>query len=94
MSRPDTLQKKYVGVLSKRALNFCRSLVQMEPSDRMSCAMCMEHNYFEGLPGYKKASHNNKAMAKGGGLPPREEMQVSRNKTRWCPQAQRVRQTL
>ena len=24
MSRPETLQKKYVGVMSKRALNFCR----------------------------------------------------------------------
>jgi cyclin-dependent kinase-like len=77
MSRPDTLQKKYVGVLSKRALNFCRSLMQMEASDRMSCAMCMEHNYFEGLQGYKKQTHhNNKITGKGGGLPPREEMQV------------------
>ena len=69
MSRPDTLQKKYVGVLSKRALNFCRSLMQMEAGERMSCAECMEHNYFEGLQGYKKAQSKSMKQQDGGLLP-------------------------
>ena len=52
MSHPETLQKKYISVLSKRALGFCRSLMQMDPKDRMTCQECLEHNYFEGLKGY------------------------------------------
>jgi cyclin-dependent kinase-like len=34
MSRPDTLQKKYVGQLSRKALSFMKSVLQMEPNDR------------------------------------------------------------
>ena len=80
MSNPETLQKKYVGVLSKRALNFCRSMMQMDPADRPSCSDCIEHNYFEGLPSYqKKFSRNGGSSIKnsslslstsvGGGIP-------------------------
>ncbi len=56
MSRPETLQKKYVGVLSKRALNFCRSIMQMDPADRLSCSECIGHNFFEGMIPYNKTS--------------------------------------
>lgn len=34
MSRPETLQKKYVGQLSRKALSFMKSVLQMEPNDR------------------------------------------------------------
>jgi hypothetical protein len=54
MSRPETLQKKYVGVMSKRALNFCRSLMQMDPQTRLTTSHCVEHPYFEDLPDYQK----------------------------------------
>ena len=47
MSRPETLQKKYVGTLSKRSLSFMQALLQMEPHQRYSSRECLEHPYFE-----------------------------------------------
>jgi cyclin-dependent kinase-like len=49
MSRPETLQRKYVGKLTKRALMFLRGLIQMDPADRLTGTECLQHPYFEGL---------------------------------------------
>jgi serine/threonine protein kinase len=49
MSRPETLQKKYVGKLSKRALNIIRALLNMESASRPSSEECLQHPYFENL---------------------------------------------
>mmetsp|Transcript_13362 Transcript_13362/g.46785 ORF Transcript_13362/g.46785 Transcript_13362/m.46785 type:complete len:590 (-) Transcript_13362:28-1797(-) len=49
MSRPETLQKKYVGKLSKRSLHFLKGLLQMEPSNRQTAKECLEHGYFEDI---------------------------------------------
>lgn len=49
MSRPETLQKKYLGKLSRRALGFMRSLLVMEPADRLTSQTCLEDPYFENL---------------------------------------------
>jgi len=45
----ETLQKKYVGKLSKRALGFIRQLLAMEPTDRPSAQECLSNIYFENL---------------------------------------------
>lgn len=49
MSRPETLQKKYVGKLSKRSLNIMKLLLMMEPKERPTAEDCLQHPYFEGL---------------------------------------------
>lgn len=49
MSRPETLQNKYLGKLSKRALGFMRSLLVMEPKDRLNSQACLDDIYFESL---------------------------------------------
>ena len=49
MSKPETLQKKYVGKVSRRALHFMKNLLQMEPSERPSSLQCLSSLYFEGL---------------------------------------------
>lgn len=49
MSRPETLSRKYVGKLSKSALDFMQSVLQMNPQKRLSCRECLEHPYFQGL---------------------------------------------
>lgn len=51
MSRPETLQKKYVETLSKRSLSFMQALLQMEPSQRYSSKECLDHPYFEDIRG-------------------------------------------
>jgi cyclin-dependent kinase-like len=49
MSKPETLQKKYMGKLSRRALNFMKALLMMDPADRPSANMCLSSPYFEGM---------------------------------------------
>jgi len=49
MSKPETLQKRYVGKLSKRALGLMRSLLVMEASDRLTAEVCLGDIYFEHL---------------------------------------------
>jgi len=49
MTRPETVEKKYLGKMSKRALNFMKGLLAMDPAQRLTGAQCLEHPYFEGL---------------------------------------------
>eukprot|EP01041_Mallomonas_annulata_P002606 gene2606-5096_t len=49
MSRPETLQKKYMGKLSKRALGFIKGMLNLNPAARPSMADSMVHPYFEDL---------------------------------------------
>lgn len=49
MTRPETLQNKYLSKVSKRALGFMRSLLVMEPSDRLNSQACLDDGYFEGI---------------------------------------------
>ena len=49
MSRPETLQKKYVGKVTKRALHFMKSVLQMDPGDRQTGGQCIHNPYFEDL---------------------------------------------
>merc|ERR1711965_351072 len=88
MSRPDTLQKKYVGKLSRRALNFVKSVLQMEPSDRSTSRECVEHAYFEDIATHNSNSSNSNRASnsrqgsgggggggRGGGRRPSKELQ-------------------
>lgn len=49
MSRPETLQKKYAGKLSKQALSFIKTLLHMEPADRATSRECIDHPYFDDM---------------------------------------------
>jgi serine/threonine protein kinase len=45
----DTLEKKYIGKLSPKALNFLKQLLRMNPAERISAAEALMHPYFDGL---------------------------------------------
>ncbi|CAM9128453.1 unnamed protein product [Hapterophycus canaliculatus] len=49
MSRPETLQKRFVGKLGKRAMAFMRSALTMDPVVRVSSRHAVCHPLFEGL---------------------------------------------
>ncbi|CAM9412552.1 unnamed protein product, partial [Scytosiphon promiscuus] len=49
MSRPETLQKRFVGKLGKRAMAFMRSALTMDPAVRVSSRDAVCHPLFEGL---------------------------------------------
>lgn len=46
---PDTLEKRYVGKLSSKALNLMAGMLKMDPTDRLSAIECLSHPYFEGI---------------------------------------------
>ena len=49
MSRPETLEKRYVGKLTKKALSFMKGLLIMDPSKRLGAHDALQHSYFDGL---------------------------------------------
>lgn len=47
MRAPETLQKKYVGKLSKRALSFMKACLCMEPKERPTSLESINNSYFD-----------------------------------------------
>lgn len=49
MTRPETLEKRYLGKVTKKLIQFMKSLLKMEPNDRATSHECLEHPYLEGI---------------------------------------------
>ena len=49
VSKPETLEKRYVGKLSKKALSLMNGLLKMDPSDRLTALEALAHPYFDAL---------------------------------------------
>jgi cyclin-dependent kinase-like len=49
ITKPETLEKRYLGKLSKKALAFMKSLLKMDPSQRLNASEALVHPYFDGL---------------------------------------------
>jgi cyclin-dependent kinase-like len=37
IKQPETLERRYLGKVNKKELNFMKSLLKMEPSERLTC---------------------------------------------------------
>ena len=49
LSKPETLERKYVGKMSAKALSLMNGMLTMEPQKRFTALQCLEHAYFDGL---------------------------------------------
>ena len=49
ISKPETLEKRYMGKLDKVAINFMKNLLQLDPKLRLKGNKVFEHPYFEGM---------------------------------------------
>jgi len=49
IQKPETLEKRFIGKLSKKALSFIKCLLKMDPDERISAAKALEHPLFDGL---------------------------------------------
>jgi cyclin-dependent kinase-like len=49
ISKPETLEKKYSGKLSKNALGLMIGLLQLNPADRLSGEQALQHKYFDDI---------------------------------------------
>lgn len=45
----DTIEKRYLGKINGKALNFLKSLLKMEPKQRLSSIDALKHPYFDGM---------------------------------------------
>lgn len=49
LPKAETLERRYIGKLSKKALSFMKALLRLEPSERLNSTEALQHGYFEGL---------------------------------------------
>ena len=47
INKPETLEKKFIGKLSKKAMQFLKTLLKMDPNDRPSPYKALENTYFD-----------------------------------------------
>ena len=47
--KPETLEKKYVGKMSTKALDLMKGMLTMEPTQRFTALECLEHPYFDDI---------------------------------------------
>jgi cyclin-dependent kinase-like len=47
ITRPETLEKRYIGKMSKRAMSFLKSLLEMDPTKRCTTTEALMHPYLE-----------------------------------------------
>ena len=47
--RPETLEKRYLGKLSKKALAFMKSLLKLDPKERPTATQALANPYFDNL---------------------------------------------
>jgi cyclin-dependent kinase-like len=43
ITKPETIERRYLGKLSKKALNFMKSLLKMNPDERLSTKEALSH---------------------------------------------------
>ena len=48
ISKTDTIERKYLGKISKKALSFMKTILKMDPSDRLTVDELLAHPYLEG----------------------------------------------
>lgn len=46
IEKPETLERHYLGKISQKALSFMKSVLKMEPNERLTCEEALNHAYF------------------------------------------------
>ena len=49
LSKPETLEKRYIGKLSKKALSLMSGLLELLPENRWTAIQALSHPYFDGI---------------------------------------------
>ncbi len=49
LSAPETLEKRYVGKLSQKAINLMSGMLEMDETQRLTALECLAHPYFDGI---------------------------------------------
>ena len=49
VSKPETLEKRYTGTMSNKALSLMIGLLKMNPADRLTGEEALRHHYFDDI---------------------------------------------
>jgi len=49
LGKPETLERRYLGKITKKALSFMKALLKFEPEERLSAKEALNHPYFDGI---------------------------------------------
>ncbi len=49
VSKPETLERRYVGVLARSGINLMKQLLDMNPSKRPTALKALMHEYFDDI---------------------------------------------
>ena len=83
ISKPETLERRYIGKLSKKALSFMKSLLRLEPSERLSCNDALQHAYFDGIKDSNEifVRTNSRRISEYNSIPIPQEIINNQNKS-------------
>jgi len=49
LSKPETIEKRYVGKMSSKAINLMKGMLNMEENERLTGIECLAHPFFDGI---------------------------------------------
>jgi len=49
VNKPESIEKKYVGKMSSKALSLMNGMLNMEHEKRLTAIECLAHPYFDGM---------------------------------------------
>lgn len=59
ITKPETIERRYLGKLSKKALSFMKGLLKMDPKERLTSIEALKHPYFDDFNSNPEGIKNN-----------------------------------
>jgi cyclin-dependent kinase-like len=49
LGKPETIERRYLGKITKKALSFMKALLKYSSEERLSAKEALNHPYFDGI---------------------------------------------
>lgn len=76
VKKTNTLDKRYLGKISKRGMAFIKAILKMDPKERLTSQQALEHPYFEDL---RASEINEKLIQKAADMSKKPTLEIAAN---------------